>query len=496
MEVKAHDGARAQKWLCFLTVVLGTVVDYTDSTMINIALPTMARSFQVDLSDIELIVTSYLLMITVLVIIFGRVADIYGRKRLYLTGFVIFTVASALCGAAPAIWLLVVFRCLQGIGGALLIANSMAILTESFPPTERGKALGILGSIIAGAIIVGPILGGFLSDHLGWRAVFYVNVPIGIAGFLLGMKVLASQVTQEHRERFDSGGALTFIASLSCFLILINTLSDPAWSVTAVGVLLVATLAFGALFFSIESRIEYPLLDLDLFRRRAFGTASGSAYLVLWSLSLVAFLLPFYLDRVLLLSPTTSGYILAPIAMFLVIFSPLGGHLADRFGPRPICMIGALTICFGLICLSTIGMETSALGVVLRLVPIGVGGGLFMPANNSAIMGAVPSNRFGVASGLIGAIRNFAAMSGVAVTSLVFTVIQSNALERAWAMDNAAEFAERQAFVSSVRVMFLIGAAICSAAVITSFVRRDEKVEGGEESLAAAEGVSQNYNGI
>jgi MFS family permease len=335
-------------------------------------------------------------------------------------------------------------------------------------------------------VIVGPVLGGILSEQFGWRAVFFVHVATGIAGLLLAIKFIPSRSEQKHKERFDLGGAITFIACLSCFLFLINVLSKPDRIFSVVTGLLIGTLVLGVSFFFIESRVEHPLLDLSLFRRRAFSAASISAYLIQVAFALVAFLLPFYLDRVLLLSPTSSGYVLAPIALFLVVTSPIGGYLADRFGTRSITTIGALTNCLGLLSLSTVDSGTSPLGVVMRLLPIGVGGGLFIPANNSAIMGAVPDNRFGIASGMIGALRNFGSMSGVAATSLVFGFVNSNELQKIDALNISAEVAERQAFASSVRVVFLLGAAICSIAVITSFIRDREKAGDEHEEIAAA----------
>lgn len=486
METDTNNRTALGKWLCFLCVAIGAFMDFTDSTMINIALPAIARYFQVDISAIEVVVTSYLLMISVSVITLGRVADIYGRKRLYVLGFTIFAVAAALCGSASSIWLLVVFRCIQGIGASLLIANGVAVLTETFQEKERGKALGTYGSVIGISVIVGPVLGGLLTDNFGWRAVFFVHVVTGLAGLLLAIKFIPSRPAQGQKERFDMGGAIAFIASLSCFLILINVLSKPDRRLSVVIGLLIATLVAGAFFFTIESRVEDPLLDLSLFRRRTFSSASLSAYLIQVAMALVAFLLPFYLDRVLLLSPTSSGYILAPIALFMVATSPIGGYLSDRFGTRSIATVGAVTNCLGLLALSTVSIETSPVGVLLRLIPIGVGGGLFIPANNSAIMGAVPVNRFGIASGMIGALRNFGSMSGVAITSLIFAFVHSNRLQQSGLLDLSAEVAERQAFASSVRTVFLLGAGICSAAVITSIIQDKQKVEDKQENIAAA----------
>src|SRR6266545_7892906 len=163
-----HDDVQSGKWLCFIAIALGTFMGYLDSSIVNIALPTLTRYFQADLSVIKWVVTSYLLMITSLVVIFGRIADMYDRKRLYIFGLIVFTFSSALCGAAPTIWTLVAFRCLQGVGAAALLANGAALVTETFPTTERGRALGMIGSVLAFAAIIGPLVGGFLTAHVGW----------------------------------------------------------------------------------------------------------------------------------------------------------------------------------------------------------------------------------------------------------------------------------------------------------------------------------------
>lgn len=483
MKANNEDGRSPHKWLCFLAVALGTFVAYSDSSMINIALPRLAGHFAVDMSVIEAIITFYLLMLTGLVVIFGRVADMYGRKKLYLLGFAVFTIASSLCGMAPTLWLIILFRSLQGVGAALLLANGTAIVTATFPSAERGKALGMIGSVIAFAVIAGPLIAGVLADHIGWRAVFYVNLPIGVGGLILAARVLPDHREEVGKERFDVAGAVSFVAFLTAVLLALKVLSRADFQPAVFAGLAAATVCFGVLFIVIESRIEHPLVDLTLFQRRLFSAAAASSFLSFWAMSAVTFLLPFYLVRVLRLSSTQSGYLLAPIAAMLVFSAPLGGRLADKFGTRAICTIGATINCLGLLYLSTLDLDTSQFGVVMRMIPLGIGSGLFQPPNNSSIMGAVPNNRLGIASGMISAIKNFGAMSGVAVTSLLFEAFRSGALER-MKTDAAAEIVERQAFVFGVRAVFLISAAIGSVAVITSFVRGETAIE--QESPAAA----------
>jgi len=345
----------------------------------------------------------------------------------------------------------------------------------------------MIGSVLAFAAIIGPLLGGLLADNVGWRSIFYVNIPIGIAGVALAAKELPVSAARGSTERFDLGGAITLVASLSCLLFLVNTVSKPDWQTSVFVALSIGTVILAIVFFTIETRVEQPLLDLSLFRQRAFSAATASSYLSFWAMASVSFLLPFYLDRGIGLSRTQSGYVMAPIPVVLVIFAPLGGYLSDRLGARVVSTTGAVINCIGLVCLSTLGAQTSPLGVVLRLVPFGIGMGLFQPPNNSAIMGAVPANRLGIASGMISAIKNLGSMSGVAVASLFFTVAQLAARKQLQAQGAVAAVAEQGSFVSAIREMYLLSAAICSIAVLTSLVRVQRQIESEENGLTAVE---------
>jgi len=470
-KVSLHHDARFRKWLSFTAIAFGTFIGYLDSSIVNIALPTLTRYFQTDLSVIKWVVTSYLLMITGLVIIFGRLADMYGRKKLYIFGFIVFIVASGLCGASTTIWSLIVFRCFQGIGAAALLANGAALIGETFPANERGKAFGMLASVLAFAAITGPLVGGFLTDHVGWQSIFYVNVPIGIVGAVLAAKVLPSQQQMRSTERFDFAGAVTLFACLTAFLLLTSALSRSEWEVPTVVSLAIATILFAAGFLMVENRVEHALLDLQIFREWAFSAAALSSFLAYWSIASIAFLVPFYLDRVLLLNPTRSGALLAPVPVALVVAAPLGGRLADRFGIRAVSTTGAVINLLDLIFLSTLTTNTSSFGMILRLVPFGIGMGLFQPPNNTAMMGAVPPNRYGIVSGMIGALKNLGSMTGVAVTSLVSTVAQVNATAQLEGNGITGQIAERQSFTAAVNMTFLLSAVVCVIVVFMSLAR-------------------------
>jgi EmrB/QacA subfamily drug resistance transporter len=475
-QVLAINHTESRKWLCFVAIALGSFVAYLDTTIVNIALPTLTRYFQADLSVIKWVVTSYLLMVTGLVLIFGRLADMYGRKRLFILGFIVFTLSSAMCSAATTIWSLVGFRCLQGVGAAALMANGVALLTEVFPAKERGRALGMIGSVLAFAAIIGPLLGGFLTDHVGWRSIFFINIPFGIGASLLAAKVLPSPEVKRSAERFDLAGAITLFGFLTCFLFMTSVMSNARWKLSAFILLLLGALVCAVAFLTIETRVQHALLDLGIFRQRAFSAASLSCFLSFWAISSITFLLPFYLDRVLLLDPTQSGALLAPVPIALVVVAPLSGFLSDKFGVRIVCTMGAVVNVLAFVSLSTLDINTGTLGVVLRLLLFGIGMGLFQPPNNSAMMGAVPANRRGIASAMINALKNLGSMTGVAVTSLVFTISQLTAMNKLRALNITDAFAERQSFASSLRVMFLLSAAICCVVIVTSLVRGSDQV--------------------
>lgn len=473
------------KWQRFSCVAVGTFVAFLDSSIVNISLPTLSRKFGSGMSVIEWVVTSYLLMITGLVVVFGRLADIYGRKRLYVGGFVVFTVGSALCGASPSIEMLIVFRCIQGIGAAALLANGLAIVSETFPSNERGRAIGIISSVLALASIAGPLLGGILTDHVGWRSIFYVNLPIGVVGCFLAVRFLATADNSNELEPFDIAGAVVLMICLSSFLLLLNSLSQTQHRALIYAPLGAGFVSLAIWFRSIETGKTAPLVDLGLFSSRAFNVPVVSSFLSFWALASLTFLMPFYMDNVLGFSPSKTGSILAPVPVMLVLVAPLGGYLGDKIGVRAVSVAGAAVNCLGFLGLSTLGPSTSPLGILLRLTPLGIGMGLFQPANNTAIMGAVPPGRLGIASGITSAIKNLGSMSGVAVTSLGFNLVNSMMLGRSDGSSTAA--GRQQAYVTGIRAMYIVSAILFSFAVLTSLVQRGTEIGTGRGEVAAAQ---------
>jgi EmrB/QacA subfamily drug resistance transporter len=364
-------------------------------------------------------VLAYLLTITTLILSVGRLADMKGKKPLYATGFVVFTVGSLLCGLASNVYWLIAFRVLQGLGASMTMALGMAIITEAFPPTERGKAIGITGAIVSIGIIAGPTLGGILIDALSWHWIFFVNLPIGILGTMMALRfVPATQPT--GGQHFDYGGAATLFIGLFALLLALTLGQDLGFSDGRILALFATWAIFTTIFIFIEWQAEQPMIDLHLFQNQLFSINLITGIISFIAIAGTFILLPFYLENVLGYDVSHVGFLLAVVPVALGLTSPLAGSLSDRFGTRPIAVIGLVLLVIGYAAMSTLDDQTTTLGYILRLLPIGLGMGIFMSANNSAIMGAAPRSQLGIVSGLLSISRTLGQVIGIAILGAVW----------------------------------------------------------------------------
>jgi len=403
----------SKKWYVMMAVSMGIFLATIDGSIVNISLPTLVSSFQTDFALVQWVVLSYLLTVTTLMLGIGRLADIYGKKTIYMAGFIIFTAGSVLCGLSPTIYALIGFRIVQGIGAAMIMALGMAIVTEAFPSSERGRALGITGTIVSVGIALGPTLGGLIVKNLSWNWIFFVNLPIGILGTFMVLRYVPT-FKPKGAERFDYWGALTLCIALLSLLTSLtlgqrNGFGDPS-------VLLLAgtfTL-FMIIFIMIELRLEQPMLDLRLFRNNLFSVSLVTGFLIFICLSGSLILMPFYAENVLGYDPQQTGMLMATVPIALGISAPISGSLSDRFGSRRITVVGLAVLLFGFLAISTLDAETTSLGYILRFLPVGLGMGIFQSPNNSTIMGAAPRARLGIASGMLAMTRTLGQVTGIA----------------------------------------------------------------------------------
>lgn len=481
------DDQPVNKWAVLAIVGNGVFMATLDSSIVNISLPTIATFFGVPLNGIvEWVIIAYLLVVAAVLLTIGRLADMIGRKPIWLSGLVIFTLGSALCSAAPSLGWLVGFRAFQGLGGALLMAISPAMLTTAFPPEERGRALGLNALIVALGVSTGPTLGGILTQDLTWRAIFYVNVPIGIVGVIATIRVLKERL--KHGEgRFDPAGAVLLAVGLAAITLGLSFGQEWGWtSSTLVTTLVVGVVALVVLVF-VEQRVPDPILDLSLFRNRLFAAANFSLILSFLALNAVSFLLPFYLEELRGFSTLDAGLLLTPLPLTIACIAPFSGSFADRIGTRWLASVGLAIACGGLVLISALTAHTPLLLLIATLVTTGIGQGLFQSPNNSALMGAAPRGRQGIAAGFLATGRVVGQSISVALAGAIFITLggavagaQLEAFRGGAAESAAASVANiaalQHTFAGAFHAAFLVCAGIAALGVFTSLVRGPEQI--------------------
>jgi EmrB/QacA subfamily drug resistance transporter len=407
------------KWYIMAAVSMGVFLATIDGSIVNIALPVLAKDLQVDFSVIEWVVLAYLLTITTLMLGIGRLADMIGKKKIYVSGFIIFTLGSALCGSVSHIGLLIGFRVLQAIGASMMMALGTAIITEAFPSEERGKALGIMGSVVSIGIIIGPTIGGVILEAASWQWLFFVNVPIGIIGVFMVLKYVPA-IRPTDSERFDFWGAgLLFICLFTLLLGLSISQELGFGNFQVVGLICAAAISLAG-FVLIELRQRQPMIDLRLFRNALLSINLVTGFLGFIGTSGTMLLMPFYLQNILNFSPRDAGLLLGVVPLVVGFVAPVAGNISDRIGPRPLTAIGLFVLIFGFVSVSTLDGSTTALGYALRFLPVGLGLGLFQSPNNSAIMGTAPKNRLGIVSGMLAITRTLGQTTGIAILGAVW----------------------------------------------------------------------------
>lgn len=410
-----------RKWWVLIAIGSGSFMSALDASVVNTILPILRAAFNSEVAAIEWVVTVYLLVLSGLLLTFGRLGDLRGHRATYVWGFGIFIVSSVLCAASWSTTALVVFRGFQAIGGAMLASNSPAIVTGNFPAEERGRAFGLVATMTYLGLTVGPALGGFLTQAIGWRIVFYVNVPFGALALFLSLRFIPKDTPFEVKQPFDLPGAAVFMAGLTLLLLGLNKGADWGWTSTMVLGLLTGAVTLLIIFILIEHRSPAPMLDLSLFHIPLFSTSVSSAVLNYICVYSITFLLPFYLIQGRGLNPAQAGLMLTIQPVMMAITAPLSGALSDRIGSRIPGMIGMGMLSGGLFLLSTLDAQTALWMVAIGMIMAGSGTGIFISPNTSALMGAAPKSRQGIASGVLAAARNFGMVLGIGLAGAVLT---------------------------------------------------------------------------
>ena len=410
---------KPKPYLVLTVVGVGTLLSAMAGSMVNLALPDLGRDLGISIEDSRWVVQSFLLAVGALLLPAGRLGDLLGHRRVYLIGYTFFGVASLLCGLAQGFASLVFFRVLQGLGSAMVLAASPALLTLSFPGEQRGRALGMQATATYVGLTVGPVLGGLIVSALGWRWTFYVYVPVTLIILVMGLLFLPHGQKQT-RPKYDLAGALALMLGLPSFLLLLSEFQKwgtgffLTWLSAGLGVLGLSV------FIIIQRRSESPLLDLNLFRSRMFTGASISAvanYIALFS---VIILMPFYLEEGRGKSPAMTGMFLSVQPLLMALTTSPSGWLSDRIGSRGLATVGMLIMAAGLFFLSGLGPDSSEIRVILCLATIGLGTGIFISPNSSALMGSAPRKQQGAAGAVMAESRVLGMFIGVAMATAIY----------------------------------------------------------------------------
>jgi EmrB/QacA subfamily drug resistance transporter len=458
-----------QGWILF-ALGISTFMAALDGSVVNTILPVIANVFEVDITRIQWVITVYMLVLSGLLLSFGRLGDLRGHKTVYVSGFAVFIISSVLCGLAPGVGALIVFRAFQALGAAMLSANSPAILTKAFPAAQRGQALGIMATMTYLGLTTGPSFGGWLASQVGWRWVFYINLPVGLFAIWLALRHIPKDHGSGSREKFDPIGALTFTGGLVTLLYALNQGHALGWSSLPITLLLAASLLILGGFLLYERRIPHPMLDLTLFRHPLFSISVISAILNYICVYSVLFLLPFYLIEGRGLNSAQAGLLLTAQPIIMAIVAPLSGTISDRIGTRLPTALGMGLLSAGLVFLAQLGPESSQLQIVVGLAWVGFGTGIFISPNNSALMGSAPRHRQGIAAGILATARNGGMALGVGFAGAVFSTI----LTRGQAADVP------EALFSAFSTTFYAAAGIAALGGLLSLLRNSKIVVLGK----------------
>lgn len=393
---------------------LASFLETIDSSAMTLALPTMVNVFHVDFALVQWVVLAFVLTQATLMLVMGRLGDTFGKKPIFLIGVVVAMIGAILCGLAPNIYWLIGLRVIQAAGVAMAAALMFGIVAEAFPPEERGMAMGTIGAIVSIGVVIGPIIGGVLLDLLSWRALLFLNIPFALAAFPLGLRNIP-HTRQGSGGRFDYLGSLIFFLSLTAFLLATTFGQRTSFVEPEILLLLAAALIFLLLFLFVETKVAAPVVDLAMFSSRRFSLNLLLRYLSFIIFVSVSLLLPFYLQNMLGYTPRMVGLLLTAIPIGFGGIAPIAGTLSDRWGVRPVSLLGLIFLFIGSLAVATLDTNTTILGYIVRVLPFGLGMGIFQSPNNSAIMGSVPSTRLGMASSLLSVIRTLGRSSGIAL---------------------------------------------------------------------------------
>ena len=457
-----------KRWLILAVLVTQPFMACIDSSIVNVALPVIRENLSINMSTSEWIVTSYLIVISAFILIFGRLGDMKSKSKVFLNGIIVFTFGSFLCGISPNIFILVISRAIQAIGAAMLMSTNQGIITDVFPSNERGKALGISGSFVALGSILGPALGGFIITYLSWHFIFLINIPIGIIAYLFGRKYLPIK-SVNSKETMDKKGACLF--SLATILLFASILLSQSLSFSNPYIIigLIASVIILSLFIFIENKEKNPMLDISLFKNPSLSINLICAFISFAAISTINIIQPFYLTDVLKYSSKEISFIMLFYPMILFFVAPLSGSLSDKIGSKKLTLIGLSLSGIIILCMAFLNENSSMLHIIILSSALGLANGMFQSPNTSLIMSSVPKNKLGIAGGTNALVRNLGLAFGISIsTSILYSKMSSLAGYKVLESIPGKEYI----FVYGMKSVYILTAISCFFAFAISLINK------------------------
>lgn len=457
----------SKRWWVLICVGVITFMSDLDASIVNVALPVINRSLHITMSLSELLISVYLVVICVCLLPFGKLGDSVGKIKIFKIGMVVFTLGSLLCGISPAFGMLLAARAIQAVGAAMTMSTNNGIITETFSTKERGQALGWIGSFVALGMIAGPGVGGVILNSFPWEAIFWINVPIGVAMVILGLIVLPRNKTVQHTQFDGLGTILVSVGIIGVFTYLYGGQQFGYANAALLVCLVVALLAIVG-FVGYERHTNTPLIDLSIFKSFYFSVGVGTAILIFVANNFYMVLTPFYLETARNLGPNIAGYMMMALPLVQVIIAEISGRLSDRFGSLKISVVGLGIILVTQVLFAHVTLQTTLVSYCSFIGLLGLGNAIFQSPNNAMIMGAVPSNQLGIAGSVNALARNLGMVLGNALaTSLLFVFMShlTNTHITNFTGTHAA------AYITGQQWIYWLGSALVLVAVVISLAR-------------------------
>ena len=454
------------KWSILAVLIFMPFMATLDGTIVNVALPVMVKDLKTDMESIQLVVIVYLIAVVASILLFGRLGDIKGKGRLFMFGTAVFTIGSLMAGLSHDLNTLIVSRAIEGIGGAAAMANNQGIITEVFPASERGRALGISGISVALGTMLGPPIGGLIVSSLSWNYIFLINVPVGIVGFLLALRLLPRGT--KTKQKVDTLGAVTLAAAVILFFDALLSGQNVGYDRYYIILAFVGCIVLFALFIWFEKKSKQPIVDLSLFKNSLFTISIVCVLIQFFAMSGISIIQPFYIEDVLKIDPGQTGLIMMSFPIVMGIMSPLSGYISDKVGAAKITLVGLVVMTAGLYLLSTMTAAEPVAKLILFLCIVGFGAGVFSAPNTSLIMSTAPAGKLGITGSINAFTRNFGSVTGISLlTTLLYSLMSSKVGYQVKGFISG----KPDVFVYGMQTVYGIGVMILCVSVLLTIIR-------------------------